>query len=213
MTTGIWAAVPIKQTTGSKQRLAAVLDPAQRRLLALTMFEDVLDALRAAPSLAGIAVVTIDPDAAALAERYGARIIATDAADGHTAAVLGAGRVLLAAGCTGMLALPGDIPLATPGEIEALLAVHGSAPSFTIVPSHDERGSNAILASPPGIVPLRYGDDSYHPHLAAARQAGVSCRTLHLPGIALDIDRPEDLAAFLAIPSQTRTIRFLGGRP
>ena len=41
----------------------------------LAMLEDVLAALAAAPGLAGLAVVTVDPAARGLAARYGAAVI------------------------------------------------------------------------------------------------------------------------------------------
>jgi 2-phospho-L-lactate guanylyltransferase len=103
-----------------------------------------------------------------------------------------------------MLSLPGDIPLVTAGEIERLIAAHRPAPSFTIAPSHDEMGSNAILLSPPDAVPLRFGDDSFRPHLAAARAIGIEPTIANLPGIALDIDNPVDLAHFSRLGSRTR---------
>ena len=65
-------------------------------------------------------------------------------------------------------------------------------------------GSNAILMSPPDAVPLRFGDDSFRPHLAAARAAGIEPTIVSLPGIALDIDNPADLAHFSQIGSRTR---------
>jgi len=200
----IWAVVPVKETEGAKQRLAAVLSPKQRQALALVMLEDVLAALVEAPGLAGIALVTIDADAMALAKQYGAECWADGARDGHTGAVTAGGRRLAAAGAVGMLTLPGDIPLATAGEIAQLLAAHRPAPAFTIAPSHDEQGSNAVLMSPPDAVPLRFGDDSFFPHLAAAEARGIAPTVLHLPGIALDIDNPNDLAHFASLGSRTR---------
>ena len=45
-----------------------------------------------------------------------------------------------------MLTLPGDIPLVTAGEIDAAARrASRRRPAFTIAPSHDERGSNAII--------------------------------------------------------------------
>jgi 2-phospho-L-lactate/phosphoenolpyruvate guanylyltransferase len=200
-----WAVVPVKELDRAKQRLAPLVPPASRRALMQAMLEDVLAALAAAPGLAGIAVVTIDPAAAALAARYGARIVEDGARDGHTGAVTAAARRLAAEGCVAMLTLPGDVPLATPREIAALLAAHRPDPAFTIAPSHDERGSNAILVSPPEAVPFAFGDDSFRPHLAAAAARGIAPTVLRLPGIALDIDTPADLLAFMDIESQTRT--------
>ena len=101
-----------------------------------------------------------------------------------------------------MLTLPGDIPLVTPAEIEQLLAAHLPAPSFTIVPSHDERGSNAIACSPPDAVPLRFGENSFYPHLAGAEACGIGPNVLHLPGIALDIDNPDDVVSFMRTESR-----------
>jgi 2-phospho-L-lactate guanylyltransferase len=108
-----------------------------------------------------------------------------------------------------MLTIPGDIPLVTADEIDRLVFAHGPAPSFTIVPSHDDGGSNAILLSPPDAVPLRFGIDSYFPHLRAAEARGIRPTVLRLPRIALDIDNPEDLAAFALQPSTTRTRALL----
>ena len=79
------------------------------------------------------------------------------------------------------------------------------------MPAHDELGSNAILMSPPDAVPLRFGDDSFFPHLAAAEACGIKPTVLHLPGIAFDIDNPVDLAHFSRLGSQTRAGRLLVG--
>ena len=205
----MWAVVPVKELDRAKERLAALLSPELRRALMLAMLEDVLAALRAARNLAGIAVVTIDPTACRLASSYGARVIEMGARDGHTGAVAAAAWLLSAEGRRGMLTLPGDIPLVTAAEIAQLLAAHRPAPAFTIAPSHDERGSNAIVCSPPEAVPLRFGEDSFFPHLRAAEACGVRPTVLRLPGVALDIDTPEDLTAFALHPRPTRARALL----
>ncbi len=204
----IWAVVPVKDTAVAKQRLASSLPATLRRDLALAMLEDVLEAVAAVRALAGILVVSVDPAAVQLAETYGA-VIARDAAtEGHTAAVMTAARRLAKQGAV-MLTLPGDVPLVTPGDIERIIATLSHAPGFTIVPAHDELGSNAILCSSADTVPLRFGENSYFPHLAAARASGIEPVSLALPRLGLDIDGPDDLAAFLKIPSQTRARALL----
>jgi 2-phospho-L-lactate/phosphoenolpyruvate guanylyltransferase len=205
----IWAVVPVKERDRAKERLAPLLPPASRQKLALVMLEDVLAAIAATAGLAGLVAVTLDQAAGRLARRYGARILETGARDGHTGAVTAAARLLLGEGRAGMLTLPGDVPLATSAEIASLLAAHGQAPAFTIAPSHDEGGSNAVLLSPPDAVPLRFGVDSFFPHLRAAEARGIRPTVLRLPGIALDIDNPEDLAAFAGRQLATRTRAFL----
>jgi 2-phospho-L-lactate guanylyltransferase len=199
----------VKEQGGAKQRLSGFLPPDQRRALAAAMLEDVLDALAAAP-LAGICLVTLDPFAAAIARRIGARVLTDGAQEGHTGAVMAGARMLIAEGHASMLTVPGDIPRITAAEVSQLIAAHRAAPSFTIAPAHDELGSNAILMSAPDAVPLRFGEDSYFPHLAAARAAGIEPTVVRLPGISMDIDHPADLRTFLSMPRmQTRTLDFL----
>jgi 2-phospho-L-lactate guanylyltransferase len=205
----LWAVVPVKERDRAKERLAPLLPPEMRQALALAMLEDVLAALTSAVGLAGLLVVTVDPAASWVARHFGARLIEDGARDGHTGAVTAAARLLASERRSGMLTVPGDIPLVTADEIDRLVRAHGPAPSFTIAPSHDEGGSNAILLSPPDAVPLRFGPDSYFPHLRAAEAQGIRPTVLRLPGIALDIDNPEDLAAFALQPSTTRTRALL----
>ena len=212
MNPGIWAVLPVKELEGAKQRLSPLLSPAERHALARVMIAEVMDTVAAARGLAGVLVVTLDAWAAAQAARIGARVVTDGAREGHTGSVNAGIRALLAERRFGVLALPGDIPAATAAEIEAVLASHpGAGRGFTIAPAHDEKGSNAVLLSPPDAVPLRFGDDSYVPHLDAARRAGLEPAIVKLPGIAMDIDHPADLAMFLALPQSqgTRTRAFL----
>ena len=206
---GIWAVVPVKNTTDAKQRLAGALTAALRQQLALAMAHDVLSALAASPGVAGLAVVTLDPAASALARRFGARVLTAGAADGQTGAVNAAARTLSREGSEAMLTIPGDVPLITPQEVEQLIAAHDRQPDFVISPAHDGRGSNAVLCAPPDAVTLQFGNDSFVPHLAAARARGLEPKIVHLAGIGLDIDHPGDLAAFMRIASQTRARTLL----
>jgi len=208
----IIAVVPVKETGAAKQRLAPALSPETRQSLALAMLDDVLDALAAASSLAGVIVVTTDTAARTRAERRGAAISTEGASDGHTGAVMAAARRLATRGAA-LLTIPGDVPLVRATDIDNLVAAHRSSEGFTIVPARDERGSNAILCSPANAVPLCFGENSYFPHLDAARRRGIEPLAVPLPRIALDIDCPDDLIEFLTAPDQTRAgalLRRLG---
>jgi 2-phospho-L-lactate/phosphoenolpyruvate guanylyltransferase len=214
----IWAVIPVKETAGAKERLADAVPRELRPGLALAMLEDVLAAVsknlhqslhKGSRGLAGIAVVTLDPDARALAQHYGARILTDDARGGHTAAVAAAARTLAQEGRGGMLQMPGDIPLVSAEEISLLLALRRASPSFTIAPSHDDFGSNAVLVCPPTAVALTFGDDSFYPHLRAAQAAGIRPLIVRQHGIGLDIDRPEDIWAFAQLRSRTRAQAYL----
>jgi 2-phospho-L-lactate guanylyltransferase len=209
VSTDIWAVVPVKDTTNAKYRLRDALSKKLRRQLALAMLEDVLAVLAASPGLAGSVVVTEDVAAMSLAVMYRADIASEGAREGQTGAVMAAARRLALEGRSAMLTIPGDVPLVTPEEIAQIIAAHDRTPDFVIAPAHDARGSNAILCAPPDAVPLKFGDDSFLPHLDAARAAGLEAKILRLPGLGLDIDNPADLAAFLKIPSNTRARALL----
>jgi 2-phospho-L-lactate guanylyltransferase len=174
------------------------------------MLADVLDAVTGCRHLAGVMIVTIDPNATVLGQNIGARILTEGARDGHTGSVNAGRRILTREGRGGMITLPGDIPATRAGEIDAVLSAHLAAPSFTISPAHDDQGSNAVVCSPPESVPLRFGDNSYFPHLDAARRHGIQPTVIRQPGIAMDIDHPLDLALFLRMPqsegTRTRTL-------
>lgn len=197
------AVVPVKEIAAAKQRLAGFLSEAQRQALALAMLEDVLETLADCP-LASIIVVTADAAASRIAGAFGATVWTDGARESHTGAVAAAAARLARQG-DGMLTIPADIPLVRPEDINALLA----APPFAIAPSCDERGSNAVLAAPADLVPLCFGEDSFAPHLAAARARGLGPAILRLPRVALDLDRPADVVEFLKIPSRTRTRALL----
>ena len=202
------AVVPFKGTAQAKQRLASVLTAPQRHALALAMLGDVLQTLAVVGELGGVLVVTADPEAAALATRNGAQVSSDHAREGHTGAVTGGASTLLARGL-GLMTIPGDVPLVTPDDIRRLLAAHAPGAAFTITPARDDLGSNAVLCTPANAVPLRFGDNSFFPHLAAAHEHGIEPNVVRLPRIALDIDTPEDLALFLATPSTTRARALL----
>lgn len=205
----MWAVLPAKDLVDAKQRLTDALGRPERRLLFRTMYEDVLSVLATVEGLAGIAVVTRDPEAAAVAASYGARVIQETENRGQTAAVETAARTLAGSGADGIMTVPGDAPLITAAEIETVLAAHRGSRAMTIVPAHDRRGSNCIAVSPPGLIPFSFGNDSFRPHLAAARHAGLEPTIIALPGIGLDIDTPADLTELLRRPGTTRTHAYL----
>ena len=206
---GVWAIVPVKSFRLAKQRLAGVLAANEREALARAMAEDVLSALAASPDLAGILLVTGDPEARRLAARYGARVLLDEGDRNHTAASSLGARTLAQERAAGMVQVPADIPSVTREDVGALLAVQGEAPSITLAPAHDERGTNAVACFPADVMPLRFGGASFVGHMRRARAHGIEPQIVRRHGLALDIDTPDDLVAFLAAPSATRAYAYL----
>jgi len=207
----MWAVLPIKNLANVKTRLASVLSPAERTALFRCMVHDVLAAVTAVQALDGVLVVTRDLDMQRTAAGFGVRVLQETANDGHSAAVARAASWLSAQGEGGMMQIPGDIPTVTAEDLSDVLAAHDSGyrRAFTIVPSLDHDGSNCVVCTPPDCMELKFGRDSFRRHVDSAHAAGIPCRIVERPGIALDIDNPSDLARLAATPGDTRTHRFL----
>jgi 2-phospho-L-lactate guanylyltransferase len=106
-------------------------------------------------------------------------------------------------GIDSTLVIPADTPLIQASEVDALLTQAPEVGSV-LVPAADGRGTNAIFRRPANLFPLRFGNDSFKPHLAAARATGKHCVVLEFPGIALDVDNPADLRRLMQQPGETR---------
>jgi 2-phospho-L-lactate guanylyltransferase len=200
--------IPVKNLSAAKQRLAAALDQPARTELAQTMLHDVVSAVAALPNRPAGALVTGDPFALTLARRYDFEVIADEANPGETGAIEMATQICVARGVDATLVIPADIPLIQSSELEEIFRQAPDEGSL-LVPATDGRGTNAAHRRPADLFPLRFGNDSFKPHLAAAQATGKPNIILQLPGIALDVDNPEDLRALLAQPGETRTQRLL----
>jgi 2-phospho-L-lactate guanylyltransferase len=200
--------IPVKNLSAAKQRLAAVLDQPARTELAQAMLHDVVATLAAWPRRPACALVTGDPFAVDLARQHDLEIIPDPANPGETGAIEMATNICIARGIDSTLVIPADIPLIQAGELEEIL---NRAPKegSVLAPAADGRGTNAVLRRPANLFPLRFGNDSFKPHLAAARATGKPSIVLQLPGIAVDVDNPEDLQRLLAHPGETRTQTLL----
>ncbi len=200
--------IPVKNLENAKERLSSVLSPAERRALAEAMLQDVVEAAASVNHQTRIAVVTSDPFATALARQYGFATIADPENQGESDAVAHATERCIANGEDSTLVIPGDIPLVQAEDIEQVLAAAPSRGSV-LVPGWDGRGSNAVLRRPAGLFPLRFGNDSFPPHLRAAQATGQPCIVLRLPRIGLDVDNSADLAQLLAAEGNTRAQQLL----
>lgn len=194
----IAALVPVKRLAQAKSRLGRVLSDGQRREFVLAMLEDVLRLLDGQPGIAATAVVSADDDVLAFARRLGTQPIREPSSvRGLNAALASAAEVLVRQGASGLLVLPADVPLATPTDIEAILTAWQKAP-VVLCPSQSG-GTGALALRPPQAISFRFGPHSSAAHRRAAAERGLTVAVVSQPGLALDIDRPEDLPAVLGI--------------
>jgi 2-phospho-L-lactate guanylyltransferase len=183
--------IPVKKLSSAKQRLSDVMQQVERTVLAQVMLSDVVQAV-STYGREDVCLVTNDPFALEQATAYGFDVIPDTANTSETDAIDMATGIVASRGVTRTLVIPGDIPLIEP---EDLATIFEYAPEIgsVLVPSADKRGTNAVLRAPAALFPLRFGNDSFQPHLQVAIAAATSSVVLSLPRIALDIDTPEDL--------------------
>jgi 2-phospho-L-lactate guanylyltransferase len=199
--------VPIKDTASAKQRLASILDQPARTQLARAMLTDVLTTLHEWKNRPKVGIVTSDPHAMKLAAEYRFEVIPDPDNPGETGAIEMATRVCVERGEESTLVIPADIPLIEGWELDEIYK-HAPAEGSLLVPAGDSRGTNAALRRPANLFPLRFGNDSFKPHHAAAQATGKPCVVLNLPGIAVDVDNPPDLRQLLSLPGETRAQRL-----
>lgn len=202
--------VPVKNTAVAKQRLASVLDQPSRTQLAQAMLHDVLTAVHSWKDHPAVGVVTSDPYAVQLAEKYRYEVISDPDNPGETGAIEMATRICVERGEDSTLVIPADIPLIEAWELEEIFK-HAPDCGTVLVPAGDGRGTNAVLRRPADLFPLRFGNDSFKPHHAAAKATGKHCVVLHLPGVAVDVDNPSDLQQLISLPGETRAQRLARG--
>jgi 2-phospho-L-lactate guanylyltransferase len=199
--------VPVKNTASAKQRLASVLDQPARTQLAQAMLTDVLTTLHGWKNRPKVGIVTSDPYTTKLAAEYRFDVIPDPDNPGETGAIEMATRVCIKRGEDSTLVIPADIPLIESWELEEIYK-HAPGEGSVLVPAGDGRGTNAAFRRPANLFPLRFGNDSFKPHHAAAQASGKPCVVLNLPGIAVDVDNPPDLRQLLSLPGETRAQRL-----
>jgi 2-phospho-L-lactate/phosphoenolpyruvate guanylyltransferase len=212
MTTGghIQVVLPVKPFASAKTRLESVLAASERFMLARLMFEDVLDALMACRDIfVCTVVVTSDPQAAALARRSGASVLADTADCGINAAISSAVRNLPVEADDALLVVPSDIPQLTRAALAQAAAAVAAERTVVIAGAARDGGTNLLACRPVHAIPPLFGSHSFERHRSAALRAGFSVQVLTLPEFSLDIDRPDDLCHFLRLNSNTRSHEFL----
>ncbi|MCB1688387.1 MAG: 2-phospho-L-lactate guanylyltransferase [Halioglobus sp.] len=208
------ALLPLKDLVQAKTRLSGLLRPSERRALAQAMAEDVLEVLAEHPAITQITLVSDDPGAELLAQKYGAACWSENslACRGLNPLMQCASEQLLSRSEDPLLVLHCDLPLLTGDDISAVLASQRALDGLVIACDRQGRGTN-LLAFAAGTVPqFSFGADSCARHEASARSAGFPVAILQREGIAVDVDEPADLQCVmnrLAIKPHSHTAALL----
>jgi len=189
-----WLIIPVKPPHQAKSRLSEVLGEDERAELAGAMLRHVHQAACEAQGIEQIALLGpsrlgLPADVLLLAEPGGGLNPAVECAFGHVAAE----------GADRMIVLFADLPLLTSQDVERL----ATAPKGTIAiaPDRHGTGTNALSLPIPAAkgFTFAFGTDSFAAHRAEAGRWGLRIEVVHSPGLARDVDVPEDLADTLGM--------------
>jgi len=199
--------IPVKSPSRAKFRLEAVLSEPDRSRLALTMARDVFGAVS---KLHGYGRFVISDDPAMLEEgrRFGLEPLTDQVSQGQTAAVHQGFTAAWEHGYTAALTIPGDVPGVTTDELDELGRYRPEI-EVLLTPDREHTGTNGLRLVPPHAITLRFGEDSFNLHLAEARRANRSVEVKEVEGLRYDLDRPEDIIAFMQLNRQTATRELL----
>ncbi|HEV2340324.1 MAG TPA: 2-phospho-L-lactate guanylyltransferase [Candidatus Acidoferrales bacterium] len=193
--------IPVKEFREAKKRLTPHFSSAERAALAEAMCEDFFQVVSAIRCVERVFVVSKEPGALALARERGWEAIVEKRQISESDSVDAASQFCAAQGVNALLRLPIDLPLAEPRDIEAVFREldekfdgnFDGAPAAVLVPSRDGAGTNALLRTPPGLFPSRFGPNSFALHLAEAARCGARICVLRNARLELDVDELEDL--------------------
>jgi 2-phospho-L-lactate guanylyltransferase len=186
-------AIPVKPFGVAKRRLAPVLDADQRSRVGKAVAAHVIATAQATEC--PVAVVTGDRGVASWAGELGAGVIHETGPPGLNHAALAAVTEARRHGETWMM-LHADLPALTASELQDALDAlprHG----ILLAPSHN--GGTSLIAGDLDTFSFAYGRASFRRHFATV--ARLPHRVLIRPGLAIDLDGPEDLDTITRLPA------------
>lgn len=184
-----WVVIPVKPPGQGKSRLAGALTGDARNRLVHAMLDRVVAAASGADYVDRVCILG--------ASRHGhpTEILRLDdSGDGLNAALMQALAQASAAGASKVVFIAADLPGISANDVDMLVAA--TADTIAIASDRHGVGTNAIgLPLPLGKdFTFAYGADSLAAHCIEARRIGLDIALVASPGLARDIDVPEDLS-------------------
>ncbi|MGZ9163884.1 MAG: 2-phospho-L-lactate guanylyltransferase [Anaerolineales bacterium] len=189
----IWAIIPVKPLRSGKSRLAGTLSEDERAELNRALLQHTLKTLSDLKEVEHVLVVSRDPQALTLARLYGARTVREDGQPHLNTALKRATVVAQVYATRGVLVLPADLPLISREDVLTLIDHATDPPVVVIAPDRHEKGTNALLISPAGLIEYDFGENSFQRHCQRVKETGARLEVVNLPSLGLDLDLPEDL--------------------
>ena len=191
--------IPQKALARAKTRLRAVLGPEDRVWLTVQLLRRALAVCRQLTDATGVVVVgpaEVEP----LAREFGAQLSPGGMA-GMRRDVTATARRPCPRGECALLVVSSDLPLVNESDLRRVVEQWRLGYQLVLAPDRRRRGTNVMLVDRPEVFPFAFGgalgQGSFETHFSQAVGTGVSVQVLELPALALDLDLPADLAAFV----------------
>ena len=183
--------IPMKPASQAKSRLSSVLDPEQRAILSLNMFERVLEAA-VASSLSDVVVLGGDSEIRAITENANAAWQPDEGRglNGELSAQVDANSATGAAS----VYIPGDLPLLTAADLDQALEISERGMLLTMCPAIGDGGTNGLVIPAQSPFQIQLGTDSFNRHKTSAELLRLPYAVVEARGFGLDLDTSEDLA-------------------
>ncbi|HET6379417.1 MAG TPA: 2-phospho-L-lactate guanylyltransferase [candidate division Zixibacteria bacterium] len=195
MSSDLRAIVPHRGLAASKSRLAGVLGDAERMDLARRLLARVLAVVRDA--VPDVVVISPDADLEPIVTEAGARL-EVQRGLGLNAGLEQARANAVREGVKALVVLHGDLPYLAVDDVRAL-ADAVAARGVAVAPDRAGTGTNGLAERPLDSIPFRFGRGSFARHLAEAESRGLALTVVRRPGLAFDLDTPDDLAEWLRV--------------
>jgi 2-phospho-L-lactate/phosphoenolpyruvate guanylyltransferase len=193
----VLAVIPVRGSSSAKTRLGPLFTEDERLALVWSMLQRLLGEIASSGVIDHVLIVTRDPAAveANVAPGPGTTVATQRENSGLNGSLEIGQRWAEERGFDLMLVLPGDLPLVTAADLQALLDAPGD---LVVAPDRAGEGTNAMRidlrcwSEQP--FPFRMGPESYAHHLAQARISRCEASSLVRERIAHDLDSPADWA-------------------
>jgi 2-phospho-L-lactate guanylyltransferase len=187
----VWAIIPARPLEEGKSRLAEALTQGERSRLNQEFFRRTLDIASSVVGKAHTLVVSRSQSLLATAHQLDFPTLHEQPPYGLNEALTQAAESARRQGATAVLSVSCDLPFLTADELRALLAA--AEGGLAIAGDRAGTGTNAMVVSPVGAIPYRYGPGSFLAHRQEAAAAGLPIAIVRKPGLSFDIDTPDDL--------------------
>ncbi len=201
--------VPFKNFKEAKSRIREDLSGTATFSLVRCMLEDVLWQVKKSKVSDKNFIVTKDEEAIRMANKIGIEVLVETSQVNENVSVDWASKHLASLGGERVLRIPSDIPLVQSKDIDEIFNFALTNNSCVIVPSISGTGTNAILRSPPNVIPSFFGSNSLKKHIEAFKETKTRYSVIKNSNIALDIDCVDDLTKLRSSKVRNLTTKYL----